>query len=228
MRLKPFARIAAVALTVSLLAFPAVARGGIVTPHRIDETFMGTSIDYTHTWAFWFTNQPDAVQFHQANGVMNINVAASAQNDFNVGGATRCMARGDFDATVDFNLPTWPTADGVWVSLFVTGTPFNVYRVSWQLQPTEAYGAYLPPAGALLPATGTAGTLRLSRRDDIFTAYYRDGRTWVPLVSGVGPTDDASLTLAVSNISAASPFAGLPVTVAFDNFHVSADRIVCP
>jgi hypothetical protein len=105
---------------------------------------------------------------------------------------------------------------------------FNVYRVSWQLQPAEAYAAYLPPAQALLPATGTSGTLRLSRRGDIFTAYYLNGMNWVPLVSGVGPTDDASLTLAVFNISAASPFAGLPVTVTFDNFHVFADHIVCP
>jgi hypothetical protein len=228
MRLRPFARIGAVALIASLLASPAVARGGIVTPHRIDETFTGTSIDYTHTWAFWGTNQPDAVQFDQANGVMNINVAANAQNDFNVSGATRCLARGDFDATVDFNLPTWPTGDGVWVSLMVTGTPLNVYRVTWQLQPTETYGAYLPPAQALLPAAGTAGTLRLSRHGDIFTAYYRDGLNWVPIVSGVGPTDDASLTLGVFNISAASPFGGMAAAVSVDNFHVFADRIVCP
>jgi hypothetical protein len=228
MRFKPFARIGVVALTASLLASPGVARGGIVTPHRIDETFARSSIDYTHTWAFWGTNQPGAVQFKEANGMMNINVAGTAQNDFNVSGATRCMARGDFDATVDFNLPTWPTADGVWVSLMVTGTPFNVYRVTWQFPQSEAYGAYLPPAGTTLPATGTTGTLRLTRRGDIFTAYYLDGLTWVPLVSGVGPTDDASLTLGVFNISAASPFAGLPATVAFDNFHVFADRIICP
>jgi hypothetical protein len=228
MPLKPFARIAAVVVIASLLVFPAAARAGIVTPHRIDEKFRETSIDYTHTWAFWGTNQPDAVQFHQANGVMNVNVAANAQNDFNVAGSTRCLAHGDFDATVDFNLPIWPTADGVSASLMVAGTPFNVYRVTWQLQPTEAYGAYLPPAGGLLPATGTAGTLRLSRRDDIFTTYYLDGLNWVPIVSGVGPTDDASFTLAVFNISAASPFGGMAAAVTFDNFHVLADHIVCP
>jgi hypothetical protein len=228
MRLKPLARTVAVAVVASLLAFPAVARAGVVTPHRIDETFTGTSIDYTHTWAFWGTNQPQAVQFDQANGLLNINVAASAQNDFNVSGATRCMARGDFDATVDLNLPTWPSGDGVWVSMSVTGTPFNVYRVTWQLQPAEAYCAYLPPAQALLPATGTSGTLRLSRHGDIFTTYYRNGLSWVPIVSGVGPTNDASLTLGVANISAPSPFGGMAATVTFDNFHVFADQIVCP
>jgi hypothetical protein len=228
MRLRTFARVGAVAIIATALAFPAVARGGVVTPHRIDETFLGASIDSSNVWAGWGTNQPGLVDFAQGGGVLTVNVTAAAQNDFNVGGQTRCLAHGDFDAQVDFNLVTWPGQNGVWVSLMVSGTPYNVYRVSWQLQPSEAYGAYLPPAQALLPATGTTGTLRLTRQGDIFTAYYLSGRSWIPIVSGTGPTDDVPLTLAVFNISAASPFAGLPVTVAFDNFHVFADRIVCP
>jgi hypothetical protein len=109
---------------------------------------------------------------------MNINIAATAQNDFNVSGATLCRTRGDFDATVDFNLPTWPTGHGIWVMLQLTGSPFEVYRVTWQFQPNEAYGAFFPPAGTSLPATGTNGTLRLSRRGDIFTGYYRNGLSW--------------------------------------------------
>jgi hypothetical protein len=217
-----------VVLTAVLLVSAGVASAGIVTPHRIDEMFTGTSIDYTHTWAWWGTNQPDSVQFYQANGVMNINVAPTAQNDFNVSGATRCLAHGDFDAVVQFNLPTWPTADGIWVSLMATGTPFNVYRVTWQFNPNEQYGAYLPPAGNTLPATGTQGWLRLSRRGDIFTGYYLDGLSWVPILSGVGPTSDAGLTLAVFNISGASPFGGQAASVTFDNFHVVADQIICP
>jgi hypothetical protein len=123
------------ALSAAVLACACIASAGIVTPHRIDETFSGTSIDYPHTRWSWGTNQPDAVTFKQANGVMNINVAATAQNDFNVSGATLCRARGDFDATVDFNLATWPSGDGVWISLAVTGTPFNVYRVTWHEMP---------------------------------------------------------------------------------------------
>jgi hypothetical protein len=225
---KIIARIGVVACIAAALVFPVTASGGIVTPHRIDETFSGTSIDLTHTWWFWGTNQPDAVQFTQADGVMNVNVAAAAQPDFNGSGQTRCLVHGDFDAQVDFSLVAWPPQNGVWVSLMVVGTSFNVYRVSWQFQPSEQYGAYLPPAGATLPATGTSGTLRLTRQGDIFTAYYRSGRSWVPIVSGVGPTDDVPLTLGVFNISGAATFAGQPVTVAWDNFHVFADRIICP
>jgi len=223
-----FTRIGAVASVAAALAFPAVAAGGIVTPHRIDETFAGSSIDYSNVWAWWGTNQPGLVDFAQTGGALKVNVTAGAQHDFNVSGQTRCLAHGDFDAHVNFDLLTWPAENGVWVSLMVGGTPFNVYRVSWQFPQSEAYGAYLPPAGTTLPASGPTGTLRLTRRGDLFTAYYRSGLNWIPIISGTGPTGDVPLTLGVFNISGAATFAGLPVTVAFDDFHVFADRIVCP
>jgi hypothetical protein len=217
-----------VVAVVAAVAFPAAASGGIVTPHRIDERFLGSAIDYSNVWAWWGTNQPGVVSFGQGGGLLTVDVSAAAQPDFNASGETRCLAHGDFDARVDFNLVQWPPQNGVWVSLMVGGTPYNVYRVSWQFDPSEQYGAYLPPAGATLPATGTSGTLRLTRLGDIFTASYLNGRDWVPLVSGTGPTDDVPLTLGVFNISGAATFAGQPVTVSFDNFHVFADRIVCP
>jgi hypothetical protein len=216
------------AIIATALALPAVARGGIVTPHRIDETFLGSSIDYSNVWAWWGTNQTGPVSFAQGGGVLTLNVSGAAQPDFNVSGETRCLAHGDFDAQVDFNLVAWPPQNGVSVSLMVGGTPYNVYRVSWQFPQTEAYGAFLPPVGTTLPATGTTGTLRLTRQGDIVTAYYLSGLRWVPIISGTGPTGDVPLTLAVFNISAAATFAGQPVTVTFDNFHVFADHIVCP
>jgi hypothetical protein len=219
--------IGVVAILVAAFTLPAVARAGVVTPVSISDRFGGTSID-PNVWAFWGTNQPGLVDFAQGGGTLNVNVSAGAQPDFNVGGQTRCAAHGDFDARVGFNLVNWPAQNGVWVSLMVAGTPFNLYRVSWQFDPSESYGAYLPPVAMTLPATGTTGTLRLTRRGDIFTAYYLDGRSWIPIISGTGPTDDVPLTLAVFNISQAATFAGLPVSVAFDNFHVVADRIVCP
>jgi hypothetical protein len=220
--------LAVVAVLVATVAAPSLASGGVATPLSIDDNFTGTSIDYAHVWDWWGTNQPDFVSFSQGRGTLNVDVSGGAQPDFNVSGQTRCLAHGNFDARIDFNLAHWPPQNGVTVSLMVGGTPFNVYRVSWQFEQSEAYGTYLPPAGGTLPATGTSGTLRLTRFGDIFTGWYLAGRNWVPIASGVGPTDDVPLTIAVFNISGAATFAGLPVTVAFDNFHVRADQVICP
>jgi hypothetical protein len=226
--MRRLARIGAVAIVVAVFTVAGAARGGVVTPVSINDSFNGTSIDYTKVWAFWGPNQPGLVDFAQGGGTLNVNVSAGAQPDFNVSGTTRCAAHGNFDARVNFNLPIWPPQNGVWVSLVVAGTPYNVYRVSWQFDPSKAYGAYLPPVGTSVAATGTSGTLRLTRRGDLFTAYYLDGGSWIPIISGTGPTDDVPLALAVFNISGAATFAGLPVSVAFDNFHVVANRVVCP
>ena len=165
---------------LALAALPAAASGGNVTPRTIDDRFAGSSID-SNVWAWWGTNQPAAVSFAQVKGAMTVNVSAAAQPDFNVSGQTRCLASGDFDARVDFDLSTWPAQNGVWLSLMVGGTPINVYRVSWQFDPSDAYGAYLPPAGNTLPASGTSGSLRLRRWGDTFTGYYLSGRRWSPL-----------------------------------------------
>jgi hypothetical protein len=226
-RLKLSAARIVVLAALAIAALPAAASGGEVTPRTIDDRFAGSSID-SNVWAWWGTNQPGLVSFAQGKGAMTLSVNAGAQPDFNVSGQTRCLAGGDFDARVDFDLGTWPARNGVWLSLMAAGTPYNVYRVSWQFDESEAYGAYLPPAGNTLPASGTTGSLRLRRWGDIYTGYYLSGRRWVPLVSGIGPTGDIALTLAAFNISNAATFAGLPVTVSFDNFRVVADRIVCP
>src|SRR5262249_36877369 len=182
----------AAALVASVVA-PGLARGGVVTPVSIDDNFTGPSIDYAHVWAWWGTGQPDFVSFSQGGGTLNVNVGGGAPPDFNVGGQTRCLAHGNFDAQVDFKLVNWPPQNGVWVSLMVGGTPFNVYRVSWQFDPTEQYGTSLPPAGTTLPATGTTGTLHLTRVGDVFTGWYLAGHSWVPIISGVGPTDNVPI-----------------------------------
>jgi hypothetical protein len=221
------ARLVAIAAAATFLTLSATAGAGIVTPHHIDEMFRGTSIDYTNTWASWGTNQPSYASFAQTDGALSVNVSGAAQPDFNVSGATRCLAHGDFDARVSFSLDTWPEHNGVFVSLMITGTPFNVFRASFA--DAERYGAYLPPNNAPPPlATGVTGELRLTREGTMISAYYLADHRWVPLLTSAGPTDDVSFTLAVFNISGAATFAGQPVAVSFDNFRVAADAIVCP
>ncbi len=222
------ARLVAIAAATTLLTLSATAGAGIVTPHHIHEMFRGTSIDYTNTWAWWGTNQPSDVSFAQTDGALTVNVSGAAQPDFNVSGTTLCLAHGDFDARVEFSLDTWPPHNGVFVSLMIAGTPFNVFRASFP--DAERYGAFLPPNNTNPPplATGTSGELRLTREGAMISAYYASDHHWVPLLTSAGPTDDVALTLAVFNISGAGTFAGQPVTVSFDNFRVAADAIICP
>ena len=111
--MRRLARVAVVALVAAACSAPVVAYARSVTPHRIDESFQGSSIDYTNVWAWWGTDQPGSVSFPQADGKLTVNVSAAAQPGFNVGGQTRCLAHGDFDAQVDFNLPVWPAQNGV-------------------------------------------------------------------------------------------------------------------
>lgn len=205
----------------------ASAAAGGVTPHRIADSFRGQTID-SNVWAWWGTNQPDQVAIDQSGGSLDVDIGAGAQPDFNASGETRCLAHGDFDTRVDFNLADWPARNGVWVSLMIGGTAFNAYRVSWQFDPSEAYGGYLPPAGTSLPASDRSGTLRLTRRGELITAYYLAGRDWIPIVSGTGPAEDVPFSLAVFNLSNVATFAAQPVTVSFDNFRVVADAVTCP
>jgi len=208
-------------------AIAAAVAFSTVTPTSIEDSFRGTTID-PEVWAFWGTGQPEHVTIGQRGGSLTVRVAGSAPPDFNAGGETRCRVHGDFNAKVDITLVDWPAQNGVWAAMMIAGTPYNVYRVSWQFEHSEAYGAYLPPAGNTLPATGTTLKLRLTRRGDVISAYYRSGTHWIPLVSGIGPTGDVPLSLNVFNISNAATFAGQPVTVSFDHFQVDADAVVCP
>jgi hypothetical protein len=226
----------AVALAVIVLggtsAYPTHAAGvppiGLVTPHFMSDSFAGPALD-RNVWGWYGTNQPDNVAFAQSAGALSVSVASTATNDFNASLGTRCRVRGDFDATLSYRLVEWPARNGVSVSLMAADTGgFNVYRVSWLFGDGEAYGAYLPPAGTAVAASGDSGVLRLARNGSTWTGYYLSGRHWTPIVSGVGPTGDVALSPGVFNVSAATPFGGAATRVAFDGFHASAARVVCP
>ena len=135
--------------------------GVVKTNHIISDSFEGTSIS-PKVWGFYGTNQPNNITLTQKDDALYVSVSSAATNDFTAGLTTRCKLRGDFDAVLSFKLVTWPPKNGVWLNLG-TDSPFNVYRVTWLYQTGDDYGAYLPPAGAIAPASGNSGVLRLSR-----------------------------------------------------------------
>ena len=200
----------------------------IVSSHIISDSFEGTSIS-PKVWGFYGTNQPNNVTLTQKDEGLYVSVSSAATNDFTSGLSTRCKLRGDFDAVLSFRLVTWPPKNGVWLSLLAADTGgFNVYRVSWLFDTGDDYAAYLPPAGAIAPASGNSGVLRLSRQAGNWTGYYLSGSNWVTLASGPGPTSDVALNPSVFNLSSVLPFGGTATTVAFNGFHAIAAAVVCP
>jgi hypothetical protein len=205
------------------MASGSTALAGLVTPHHIEDRFSDQVID-SNVW--WFnSSQPDQVALAEGDGHVTVNVSGGAANDFNAGLSTKCKATGDFDARLSFTLPVWPAFDGVGLLLMAGDTGFNVYRASasWG----DSYGAFLPPAGNTIPATGSSGTLRLVREGSTMTAFYLSDHRWVAIASGPGPTFDVGINIAVFNISAATVFGGQPAIVEFNEFRLFADGIVC-
>ena len=222
----------AIALLASLATIPIALAAGHVTRHRITDHFSGQSID-SSVW--FFHDQPGQVIISEGSGHVAVNVSSAATNDFNAGLGTICKAGGDFDARASFTLRTWPAHNGVWLSLQANDTNgFNTYRASVSWSTGDVYGSYLPPAGTTVPATDVGGMLRLVRKGNAWTSYYRandDGVAdddWVAIASGAGPTNDTSISLGVFNISVATAFGGQNAIVEWNGFRLLADRIVCP
>lgn len=227
-RMRYAATIAVVVVAVAMLT--SVATAGGVTQKLIQDPFSGSTID-SNVWAFSGGNDGSDVSISEGHGALSFTIGAGAINDFTSSLTTRCAAHGDFDARLAFDLPQWTTNNGVWVSLNTAGTGgFNVYRVSWQFETGDSYGAFLPGTDGPPPVpadTGSSGTLRLTRTGSTWAAYYLDGDTWVLLDTGPGPTSDIQFLPGVFNISGVIPFGGNPTTVNFDRFQVNADKIVC-
>ena len=219
-----------VSAVIATLVASAVALGGVATKkQQIHDSFNTQAINQ-NVWGWYGTNQPENVAFSQAKGALTISVAETATNDVNASLGTRCKARGDFDAMLLFNLPSWPAINGLWVSLNTAGTGgFNAYRVSWHFPNREEYGAFLPPdEGGTVPTSDTKGGLRLTRQGETWTAFYPSGLEWVPIASGPGPTYDIEFNPSVFNLSGVLPFGGQATKVEFRDFKVVADRVVCP
>lgn len=145
----------------------------------------------------------------------------------NYGGhlGTRCLFPGDFDARVEYTLVDWPTANGVFVSLWTFFKPDNEGWESWRASSTEfgeQYGSYLgPKGGSSVDLADQTGTLRLRRRAGIVTAYFLHNGRWVATGSS---TNRRTTVIAIGAGSGPgiAPIRSDRVVVELDNFTVTA------
>jgi hypothetical protein len=168
----------------------------------------------------------------ERNGRVEISISATApaEGDFNQIAAnygTTCRFRGDFDASVEFELLEWPAKNGIVLQFsawFVAGAQVGVVRQSQSW--TEEYGSWMGNRTESSPSADARGGLRIRRVGATITTYYRrQGGDWYPLQSQGGFTGFPMFGLIA--FSRDDWFADKPVRVAFDNFSLTADERVC-
>ena len=137
---------------------------------------------------------------------------------------SNCKLVGDFDVQADFSLETWPSANGIQVTLHAFETGGQVLRESqvWG----EQYATWIPPTFTEVPTTDLAGSLRLTRVGSTLTGFFLNGSGWTQIASGPTTLDDVTLGLSASSFM--DRFAHEAVDVAWDNFRIGSGTLACP
>jgi hypothetical protein len=169
----------------------------------------------------------------ETNGRLEVTVPASSQNNPAAGGFGAFLnfnksLTGDFDATVDYTLLTYPTGNAL--RLGFAGPLGGVERIS--LSPAEqllwggpdVYVTDFTPVGGSVFATSTAatrGTLRFTRAGNTLSGYRKDacGR-WVQISSQTGPAVPGTSSLAIGAWGHDGSFSQVNTKIALDNFSV--------
>jgi cysteine-rich repeat protein len=152
---------------------------------------------------------------------------AGALPAFVAGVADGCTIRGDFDMQVDYQLVSWPAANGVGVQLGAVDQASPCFSNVSRVGTGETYSgsACGVPVGST--ATGDlAGKLRLTRVGTTVTAFYFSAGSWV--VVGSGAATSADITPFFAAGSSEAQFGQQQVKVAFDNFAVNQGQLICP
>jgi hypothetical protein len=140
---------------------------------------------------------------------------------------SRCVARGDYEASLDYTLLDWPRGNGVQVWLSEP-PPGSAMVARNQQGPGEGIAIYDGVNSASMSESATAGTLRMVRRGAVVTGSHRSSASadWIELPVRMTSQFDATFSAA---LFAQSPgFGGQKARVAIDNFQVTAPQVICP
>jgi hypothetical protein len=174
----------------------------------------------------------------QRNGRLEVALAADSapEGPYNMVEAhygTNCRLVGDFDVRVEFRLLTWPEQNGATLTLAAwRSTAGSVTLSRFAYAGGEGYAADLPLPPVVGPGVNSvkrpsvddAGALRLRRRGDFLTAYYRRAGSW----EAFGGAPYLGNVLIALQLWAGTEFSHRPVRVAFDNFRAEAEDVSCP
>jgi hypothetical protein len=146
---------------------------------------------------------------------------------------TNCLLKGDFEAAVQYQLLTWPAANGVNIGLGAWVPPphedwWGVERAGGRSDGApEAYFTNLwRGMKASAPTADTKGALRLRRKNGVVSAYYRSKGPWIWMGSRYAPAD-AVLVLTFDS-AGDGMFGHQAASAAFDDFQATAESVDCP
>jgi len=140
-------------------------------------------------------------------------------------GLLRCVARGDYEVSVDYVLLDWPAGSGT--QLVLGEFPPGNAGVRRDQGDRERYGTNGQDGEATAFTTDTQGSLRLVRKGTSVTASYRSvvGGPWVELAAH--PKSQFDATFQIFLFAGAREFGGKTVRVAIDNVRLAATTVVC-
>jgi len=195
----------------------------------ITDDFSESSPNYT----MWNVGSGDGTGGTWAlqNGQLIFTIPASAQTggQYNQVGpvwGSNCRFEGNFDARVDYQLLQWPRASGVILGLaawIFRGSDFSgVTRTSGV---SENYAGNVDGGYFSVNTADTSGTLRIARVNGQETTYYRANGAWVKLYSAINPGETQ---LGLQLFVTARDWQHVDVSVALDNFFLTAKDVVCP
>jgi hypothetical protein len=192
----------------------------------------------TRLWRPFIEKSPHA-RIAQQGGELRIQIDG---NSYGAAGVTsKFLLKGDFDATVDYRLITWPDANGVRLGFEGPGADsdqvFLVKRISWGPYDLPNIGEVYLAAfesgvewyGNQAPTVDKAGSLRLTRVGNVLTGYFFNQSTsaWQQIASHdygtSGYREWVEITLWAVGPSNAP--ASQDVEIAFDNFQVTYDQV---
>ena len=197
----------------------------------ISDNFSGAAIN-KRLW------QPfeESLQTHlsQQGGELRIQIDGGSV-DHGAGINSKFRLKGNFDATVDYRLISWPPANGV--RLGFEGGPndrgFMVKRVSYRPDeppnPKENYFAYFNNgsqwSGNNVPTADSQGSLRLTRVGSVLTGYFKQNGVWQQIASFDYSPSGYIEWVDIALWAIGDPPVGQNVEIAFSNFQATYDQI---
>lgn len=163
------------------------------------------------------------------NNRLEITIPANSSGDL-LAAVLGCKVAlsGDFEVQVDFNLLSWPAANGIRVGID-SDFPSSVHRASFGPADGgnwEGYYLWINSQMAKISSTDTSGKLRMTRQGNTIEGFYWQNNAWQSIGSFSDPAygEDMGVNISV-NSGTPSHFSGSTVQAAFDNFRITNKNI---